>query len=404
MATLHEYEANGEGRVALPSKRVVSLVKKGLASLVRIMVGVPIVSLLLTGALFLFLGATPAGRSVGLSAVIVGIVLFCSVGYWDREWFKRIRRRFYAVLLPLGLLLYLLPMFLAPSGGQPDGRVRNCFLRGNGHFSRYSPGNVVPEVDQLQVGMRLLPLGEVDSAEARRIQSLVLPAYGEMDKDADFRELGSVMGLAYRELFHMEFRTGHYYVFMPEVTGGERIACLVFLHGMGGNMKACLWGLSKLSSRTKCAVIAPTFGFGNWDKTESAEFVTDVVREALAGLPLDPQRVFLMGYSSGAMGVTRAAIQEPDLFGGLIYLSPMTEDELFSTEQFNAATRDRRILFLHGGRDKRIPRSFVEGSVGSLKRLGCDVRLKIYGEEDHYLVFSQQAAVLDDIAEFMTAQ
>ena len=143
----------------------------------------------------------------------------------------------------------------------------------------------------------------------------------------------------------LEFRTGHYYVFLPETSGGERHPCLVFLHGMGGNIKPCLWVLSKLSSRTKCAVIAPTFGLGNWDRPDGADFVVDVAREALATLPLDPERVFLMGYSNGGMGVTRAAVKEPRLFKGLIYLSPVTEDEFFSMPEFLTRKSDRKILF-----------------------------------------------------------
>jgi len=379
--------------------------KRILASLLRILAGVPIVSLLTGGTLYLILAATVIGRCVGLGAAILGGVLFCSVGYWNREWFKTRRRWFYAVLLPLGVLLYLAAMILAPSGGNSEARVRNCFLRGQGQFPRYSPWNVIPEVDQLKVALTLLPWGppEVDSAEARRLRSLVLPLYDEMDQDAGFRELGSVLGLAYRDLCHMEFRTGHYYVFLPETSPGRRLPCLMFLHGMGGNVKACLWVLSRLSRQSQCAVIAPTFGIGNWDKPGGAELVVDVAHEALATLPLDPEKVFLMGYSNGAMGVTRAAVKEPRLFKGLIYLSPVTEDELFSTPAFLKRARDREILFLQGGRDKRIPRRFVEGTVVLLGRLGCDVRLKVYDDEDHYLLFSQQEAVLGEIGKFMTA-
>ena len=168
-------------------------------------------------------------------------------------------------------------------------------------------------------------------------------------------------------------------------------------------MKPCLWVLAKLSSQTKCAVIAPTFGIGNWDKSGGAELVVNVAREALATLPLDPETVFLMGYSNGAMGVTRAAVKEPRLFKGLIYVSPVTEDEFFATPEFLTRKSDRKILFLQGGRDKRIPRSIVERTVASLKRLGCDVRLKVYDEEDHYLLFSQQEAVRGEIEKFMTA-
>lgn len=376
-----------------------SLLKKILVSLLRILAGVPIVSLILGGLLLLVLGTTLRGRSVGLSAVLLGGILFCSVGCWNRAWFKRTRRRFYAASLPIGLLLYLVPMLVAPNGKTGDGRVRNCFLHGEGTFPGYSPWNVIPEIDQIAVGINLLRLRQVNAPEATRLRSLVLPIYEAMDKDADFRALGSVVGMGYRELLRMEFRTGHYYLFLPETTSGEKLPCLIFLHGMGGNTKSCLWVLSQ---QTQCAVIAPTFGMGNWDGPGGAEFVVEVAREALATLPIDPERVFLMGYSNGAMGVTRAAIQAPGLFKGLIYLSPITEDELFSTKEFSTRNQDRKILFLHGGRDQRIPRSLVEGTAGFLKRLGFDVRLKVYDEDDHYLLFSQPEVVLGDVLEWMT--
>jgi predicted esterase len=231
----------------------------------------------------------------------------------------------------------------------------------------------------------------------------MLPIYEAMERDADFEALGSVMGMAYRELFRMEFRTGHYYLFLPDVTGDDQLPCLMFLHGMGGNRKSYLWVLSRMSTHMKCAVIAPTFGLGNWDKAGSAELVVDVAREALATHPLDPERLFLLGYSNGAMGVTRAAVKQPELFRGLIYLSPIIEDGFFSSSELLARARDRRVLFLHGGRDRRIPRSSVEGTAASLEQLGCDVRLKVYDDEDHFLLLSQPEAVLGDIMEFMTA-
>ena len=303
--------------------------------------------------------------------------------------------------LPAGLVLYLVPMLLAPSGETPVGAVRNRFLHGERHFSRYSPSNVIPEVDQLKVGTHIFSLRDpfLRGAETAQVRSLVLPIYEEMEKDPDFHCLGSVLGAGYRELVHMEFRTGHYYLFLPRAEPGEKLPCLVFLHGLGGNTKACLWVLSR---QTRSAVIAPTFGIGNWEKPGSAEFVADVVREALATLPLDPERVCLMGYSNGAMGVTRARVKEPGLFKRLVYLSPILEDELLAAEAISSRSQSR-ILILHGGRDQRIPRNLVEGEAGSLKRIGFDVRLKIYDDEDHYLLFSQPDAVLGDVLEWATA-
>lgn len=375
--------------------------KKLPLSLARIAVGVPIVSLLGTGLLLVVYAATLRGRAVGLSAATLAVAAFCAVGYWNRPWFIRRRKRVLTVLVTAGLSLYLVPMLLAPDGGRADAAARNAFLHGRKGFARYSPGNVVPEVDQLKVGMHLLPLSDPDLAEAARLRSLVLPHYAEMERDPEFRALGSTMGSAYRELFHFDFHTGHYYVVLPEKTQGELFPCLVFLHGMGGNMKACLWVLSKLARDHGCVVIAPTFGFGNWDRPDGARLTVAVTREAMATLPIDRRQIFLMGYSNGAMGVTRAAVKEPKLYRGLIYLSPVTEDEFFSSSAFSTRKRDRRILFIHGGCDKRIPRTFVEGTAATLKHLGHDVRIRVYEEEDHYLLFSRTDAVLEDIRELI---
>lgn len=373
------------------------------ASLLRIAAGVPIVCLIGVGVVYVLFGATVVGRGVGLSGAMLGVALFCTVGYWRREWFRRIRGRFYLAILPAVFLIYAAAVIVGPGGGAAEGRVRNAYLGRRGNFCRWAPWNVVPEQDQIKVGLTLAAMGmpEIDSAEARRIWSLMGPLYDEMDRDADFRELGSEMGAACRDICRMKFGDGHYFVVLPRGSDAGRLSCLVFLHGMGGNVKPCLWVLGRLATEANCVVIAPTFGNGNWDRPEAAEFVVDVVREAIATLPIDRERVFLMGYSNGGMGVTRASVRAPSLFRGLIYLSPVTEDELFSTPEFVSRRADRKMLFLHGGKDKRIPRDVVEPTVARLGRLGYDVRLRMFEEEDHYLLLSQPEAVLGEIRELM---
>jgi pimeloyl-ACP methyl ester carboxylesterase len=382
----------------------VSLLRRLLLSLLRILSGVPIVSLLGLGLLFLVFSVTWKGRCVGLGAVLMAGLLYCAVGYWNRSWFKLRRSRLFTVLIPTSLILFLVPAVLAPNGGNPDAPVRNCFLGGRNHFHRYSPLNIIPEVDQVSVGLHLVPFGDpyVNSAKARRMRSLTLPAYERMEQDPDFRELGSAMGAACGDLLHLGACNGHYYLFLPETSPDERIPCLAFLHGMGGNIKPHFWTLSQLSTRTKCAVVAPTFGMGLWQKEGSAEFVVDVTHEVIQDLPIDPDRVFLMGYSQGAVGVTRAAVHEPGLYRGLIYLSPITEDDLFGSPEFEAQNEGLRLLFLHGSNDLRIPCNFVEGTAKTLQRTGHDVEVEIYDGEDHYLILSQPEALLDDLAEFMT--
>ncbi len=385
--------------------------KRATTSLLRIVTGVPIVSLTLGSMLYLALSVTWTGRCVALSGAVVGVVLFCSVGYWNRSWFKRIRRRFYGVLVPIGLTCYLVPMLLAPSDGNADPRVQSRWLQGKRSFWRFSPSNVMPEVDQINVAMKMCPTftAQISRAQAVRMRSLVTPMYEEMDREPAFRDLGSAFNSACLDLLHMKFAAGHYFVALPEQESArsdehKKLPCLVFLHGMGGNAKVYPWLLSRFARERNCIVIMPTFGLGNWDNPDGAAMVVAIVREAVASLPINPQRVFLMGYSNGAMGVTRAAILVPEMFQGLIYLSPVTEDELFSTKPFLSRARDRRILFLHGGRDEQIPRGTVEATAASLKRRLSDVRIKVYDEEGHWLLFSQPESVLGEVAECMAAK
>ena len=387
-------------------RHTMSLLKRFFLSLLRIFCGVPVVSLLGLGLLLLVFSVTWKGRCVGSSAVLLGAMLYASVGYWNREWFKTRRKRVFAVLGSTCLVLALIPVILAPHGGNEDARIRNCFLGGAGKFHRYSPWNVIPEVDQISVGLHLAPLGDpyVDFVKALRMRSLVNSTYERMEQDPDFGELGSAMGPVYRDLLLREFRNGHYYLFLPDTAPDERVPCLIFLHGIGGNIKPYIWVLSKISTRMKCAVIAPTFGMGFWQKEGSAEFVVDVTHEAIQALPVDPDRVFLLGYSQGAVGVTRTAVREPGLYCGLIYLSPITEGDLFDSPQFQSQKEDLRLLFLHGTDDLRIPSSFVESTAKILQRTGYDACLKLYHGEDHYLILSQQESVLDDLARFVAGE
>ncbi len=377
--------------------------KKTVRGLLRIMVGVPIVSMLLVGFLFAVLSVTWTGRSVGLGVTLVGGIFYCTIGSWNRDWFRRRRRFFYTISIPLGLVLLLPPALRAPDRGRNHHCAWSSFLDNKGTFHQFSPWNVIPEIDQIAVTTALLPLGDpyVDLAQGRRIRALNTTLYRHLEADSDFHALGSVMGTAYRQLVHLNFRTGHYYVFLPDGARGQRLPCIVFLHGLGGNRKVYLWIMSRVSTRCACAVVAPSFGMGNWDRSDSARFVVDVTKQALVTLPVDPQRVFLAGYSNGAMGVTRAAIEQPDLFGGLIYISPVTEDQYFTTPEFLAPYRQREILFLHGADDRRIPRTMVNQTVATLRGYHCNVRIRVFDAEDHYLLLSRPEAIVDEIADYV---
>ena len=102
--------------------------------------------------------------------------------------------------------------------------------------------------------------------------------------------------------------------------------------------------------------------------------------------------------------MTRAVIQDPTLFSGLVYLSSVTEDQLFSTPEFSARIGGSPHAVFARWPGPADPASLVAGTVASLQQLGGDVQLKIYEDEDHFLLWSRQEDVLNDIARFMRAK
>lgn len=103
--------------------------------------------------------------------------------------------------------------------------------------------------------------------------------------------------------------------------GAERPGLLVVLHGHGSTatnmMQAPLadaHGDYMLSVQGR----SPTGnGFG-WDVAPGTADINDLVRWSLAGYPIDPQRVVLIGHSAGGTMVLQTFPTAPKLYAGLI--------------------------------------------------------------------------------------
>jgi pimeloyl-ACP methyl ester carboxylesterase len=319
-----------------------------------------------------------------------------------------VRRSRRALFLSLwGVLIILNLTFVltsAPDGkSRPESRVANCFVGGDWPFPRYSLANLVPEIEQIKMGTALVPYADslIDRAQARRIAEITLPIYRQMERDPDFRGLGSVMGWAYAELWGGQFDYGHYYLYLPETAPGKKVPALIFLHGSAGNFKAYLWVWSQLGEERHMAVICPSFGFGNWYRAGGTEAIDAVVTHALTTLPIDLTHLYLVGLSNGGTGVSRAAVATPDRYRGLVYISPILEEEIVLAPDFVEAWRERPLLVVHGDRDRRIPVEYVRERVRGLTEAGVDVTYREYADEDHFLLFSQPDAVLSVVQEWL---
>lgn len=300
-------------------------------------------------------------------------------------------------------LLVALNFATAPTGIPPQGSPIQHRYTSEEDFRRFAITNVVPEAEQINLGYLLMtsidPLLTPEQAEV--VSVITLDLYAEMEADSNFRALGSTMGLAYRELIGLPYDLGHYYLYAPQQDLSKPMPAILFLHGSVGNFKAYSYVWSKLAEEEAFVIIAPSYGFGNWDEA-GVNAAMRALDDAKGVVDIDDSRIYLAGLSNGGFGAAQTAFKHPDLFQGVIFLSPGMTPSIIDSAEFQNLWRDRPILVVTGALDRRIPMTYIENRVQNLEAGGVDVSTVIYPQEDHFLLFSKPNAVMHDIKVWLT--
>ncbi len=312
------------------------------------------------------------------------------------------RRRRWSVPLSFfcaGTALLVWCCLLEPPGTTaPNASAQSVFLAGR-ECPRWLPTRLVPEIDQLKLAVTLVPFLDAYTtrAKARRLNSLLAIVYGEMANDRDFAALGSAMHYAYADLLGLPFDVGHLYVYIPTNRPQDRMPVVLFLHGSVGNFKGYVWVLKQVADRCHVAIVAPTFGFGNWSMPGGVEAI-ERAREFCARNPLlDTNRIVLAGLSNGGLGVTRAGGGTPANYRGFIYISGVIEND----PAFAAAAKGMPLLIIHGAEDERIPRKYIDEAINGMRQQGLAPEVTFYADEDHFLIFSKRNEVARQLSAWL---
>lgn len=343
---------------------------------------------LLPAWLLLFAAETLSGRLAGLIPVLLAA--------WIPSLLilRRTRHLIWIPILIVGFIaLGSSAMLVMTPDGQtpPDAPVRSVFLKGE--FDRWSVANVVPEVDQLKLGTYLVPFVDpfIDRAQAARLRGLVLDQYRDMNEDQAFPPLGSVMGFAYADR-----DVGHLYVFAPP-GGTSNRPVLIFLHGSGGSFKAYFHIFYELAKGQNMVLVCPSFGFGNWHQAGGVEAIDRAYEYATGPLGGSPDRVYLAALSNGGRGATRALAAHPDRYAGVVFVSAVMEPLIIGSARHDGTPT----LVFHGAKDRRIPMTYADLGIQALRSAGADVTVRVWPGEDHFLLFSQEPAVREEIVGWM---
>jgi pimeloyl-ACP methyl ester carboxylesterase len=354
-------------------------------------------------ALILLVAAeTKAGRLLGVSVVgsIVAVVLLARLanGRTRSQW------QFFSCAVAAAMIAWGAAALLTPSGmPSPSSTISSIYPDEHG-YPRYAISNIVPEIDQVNVATRIIWMLDrlIDRAQAERIRSLTIPIYRRMSADADVEALGSAMSYAYAELFGGIYDVGHYYQVKPMNADAARPA-IIFLHGSAGNFKSYIFAWKKFAESRGFIVVCPSFGFGNWDRPGGQETIERLRRRLIELEHVDPEKIFLGGISNGGVGVAIAAATHPEYYRGIFFVSPVFSERALSTERFIEGWTRRPVLIIHGERDNRVPKAYVDSVARGLSEGDASVSYSVYSNEDHFLFFSSIDRALAEVEEWTSA-
>ena len=185
-----------------------------------------------------------------------------------------------------------------------------------------------------------------------------------------------------------------YLVHQPAPAAGHP-PLIVLLHGAGADERDMIGLWPQLPPRF--VVVSPRAPFGDaahgyrWyrqaqgeaDRATSRKIIDLVVDNAVHRFDVDPARVFVAGFSQGAVMVYEVALREPGRFRGAAVLS----GSLFASERqaLSAKTdRDHEAFFVgHGGADDRIPFGAATAARQQLAALGVPTAFHAYPGMGH---------------------
>lgn len=291
---------------------------------------------------------------------------------------------------------------LSPTDRTVSGNFSQIY-QNNTAFKRMSITNLVPEIDQLKLGTYFLPLSDpvIDGKQAVNIRQLFVKVYNDLRQDSSFIQVGSSLGQCYEELLQGQRQLLHFYQYIPKHLNKKSYPVVVFVHGSLGNFKGYIWNLKSFADSKGFAIIAPSFGCGNWQLDAKSQILHKIYEYCVRETQLDHHSLYIMGISNGGMGVTREIQNHGDRYQGFALISPVMEIDVVTDPDFIQQLKGKPLLLIHGQNDKRIPMDYVSLRESIFKKSGALVSSNYYPEEDHFLFFSKPQSIVNNIIDWL---
>jgi poly(3-hydroxybutyrate) depolymerase len=187
-----------------------------------------------------------------------------------------------------------------------------------------------------------------------------------------------------KETFDSGGRKRAYHLFVPEkVTPAVPAPLIVALHGSGGDGRAMVQEWKELASRQGIIVAGPnSLSSAGWSLTEDGPALFgDLVEELKAKHPIDAKRVYIFGYSAGAVYALQLALMESEYFAAAAVFAGALDVASFS--RIDRAKRKIPIALFVGTEDPFFPLVKVRATRNELSSRGFPVQLKEIANHDN---------------------
>jgi len=204
-----------------------------------------------------------------------------------------------------------------------------------------------------------------------------------------------------------------------QVAEGERPALLILLHGLGSNEED-LFGLAQalppsclvISLRGRLTIQPGAFAWFHADirpdqitidpeeEKESRALLLKVIDEAVEGYRADPGRVYLMGFSQGAIMSLSIMLTHPEKVAAVIAMSGRVLDEVKPEVTAPERLVGFPALIAHGVGDQVIPIRYARAALEYLRSLKVDLFYREYGMA-HGVSEESLADILEWLGEVM---
>jgi len=193
---------------------------------------------------------------------------------------------------------------------------------------------------------------------------------------------------------------------------------LILLHGYGSN-EADLFGLAPyldprfliVSARAPYKLMHGSYAWFEIDWTAngmtidpaqadaSRKLVTEFIGAATGAYGADPSRIYLCGFSQGAILSSSVALTTPELVAGTVLMSGRVPDELKSLIAPAARLANKPFLVVHGVYDTVLPIQNGRASRAILEKLPIELTYREYP-----MAHEVSAESLADVTTWLTAR